>query len=43
MRSIDLVVALGDRMNDLDQVADRQWTRDVAYASINRYTQSRRA
>ena len=28
----DLVVELGDRINDLDKDADLQWTRDVAHA-----------
>ena len=28
----DLVVELGDRINDRDRDADRQWTRDVAHA-----------
>jgi len=28
----DLVVELGDRINDLDKDADRQWTRDIASA-----------
>jgi predicted phosphodiesterase len=28
----DLVVELGDRINDLDKDADRQWTRDIAHA-----------
>ena len=28
----DLVIELGDRINDRDRDADRQWTRDVAHA-----------
>src|SRR5262245_49941049 len=28
----DLVVELGDRINDLDKDADRTWTRDIADA-----------
>jgi 3',5'-cyclic-AMP phosphodiesterase len=28
----DLVVELGDRINDLDKDADLKWTRDVAHA-----------